>query len=161
LAQKLARFRMTAVYSSPLERVVETATPIARAQRLAPVISEELGEFHVGEWEGASLAELEGHPRWKQFNELRSVTRPPGGDLMIEVQMKMIRQLECLRSRHADEMVAVVGHCDPLRSALAYYLGIPLDLIARFELSPASVSIVQAGDALRVLCLNHTGEIPL
>ena len=31
---------------------------------------------------------------------------------------------------------------DVFRAALAYYLGIPLDFILRFEVSPASVSAV-------------------
>jgi probable phosphoglycerate mutase len=160
LAEKLARFRMTAIYSSPLERALETAAPIARAQRLTPTVSEEFGEFRFGEWEGASLGELENQPQWKRFNELRSVTPAPGGELMIEVQARIVRQLERLRSRHTDEVVAVVSHGDPLRSALAHYLGIPLDMIARFEVSPASVSVVQLGHSIRVLCVNQTEEIP-
>ena len=81
---------------------------------------------------------------------------------MIEVQTRMVQQLERLSQQHADEMVAVFSHADPLRAALAHYMGIALDLILRVEISPASVSIVQLGDwAPRILCINQTGDIPL
>ena len=62
-------------------------------------------------------------------------------------------------SRRTDR---VVSHGDPLRASIAYYLGIPLDLMLRFEISPGSVSVVEsANGAPAVLCLNQTGEVPL
>ena len=81
---------------------------------------------------------------------------------MVETQTRMIRRLDCLRKHHPEGMVAVVGHGDPLRSAVAFFLGIPLDLILRFEISPASVTVVETGDwGARVICLNETGEVPV
>jgi broad specificity phosphatase PhoE len=81
---------------------------------------------------------------------------------MIEIQTRMVRQLEILRERHAEETVAIVSHGDPLRSTVMHYLGIPLDFMLRFEISPASVSIVEWGEwGSRVLCVNGTGEIPV
>ncbi len=79
----------------------------------------------------------------------------------MEVQTRMVRQLDCLADAHSEETVAVVSHGDPLRSVIAYYLGIPLDLLLRFEISPASVSVVEQHEwGPRVLCLNETGDVP-
>ena len=55
-----------------------------------------------------------------------------------------------------------MSHGDPLRSLVAHYLGMPLDLLARFEISPASVSVLELSEwTARVLCVNHTGEMPV
>jgi len=151
-----------AVYTSPLERAIETAEPIARRQGLEFQQVPEIGEIHIGEWQGLTMQELDKREDWRRFNTFRSGTRAPGGELMLETQTRMVRQLDRLCAKHPDEIVALVSHGDPLRSALAYFLGIPLDLVLRFEVSPASLSIVQIHDwGARVLCLNDTGEVPL
>jgi probable phosphoglycerate mutase len=150
------------VYTSPLERAVETAAEIARPHALEPQPVEEFGEFHAGEWQGMSIAELDRRDDWQRFNRFRAVTRAPGGELMIETQARMVRQLDRLRGRHHDEMVAVVSHADPLRAAAAYYLGISLDQVLRLEIHTASVSVLQLAEwGARILCLNHKHEIPL
>jgi probable phosphoglycerate mutase len=80
---------------------------------------------------------------------------------MLETQVRMFQQLDCLHLRHPDETIAVVGHADPLRAVIAHFLGMPLDLMLRLEISPASVSVVRMGEwAPQVICLNETGEVP-
>jgi probable phosphoglycerate mutase len=146
LAEVLAEAPLRALYSSPLERARETAAPLAARLGLAVTTDTELGEIDFGDWTGRSLAELAADERWRAFNSLRSLTRVPGGELMIETQARMITALERLRARHPAEMIAVFSHGDPIRAALAYYLGLHLDLFQRFEISPASVSLVEFKD---------------
>jgi ribonuclease H / adenosylcobalamin/alpha-ribazole phosphatase len=129
---------------------------------MVPSVRENLGEFRFGDWEGRSFEELNQDSRWHQFNAARSAVRAPGGELMVEVQTRMRGEVESLRRKHAGEMVLLVSHADPLRSLIAHYLGIPLDLILRFDISPASISIVRFfGDSPSLLCLNRTQEIPI
>jgi broad specificity phosphatase PhoE len=90
------------------------------------------------------------------------LVRAPGGELMIEVQTRMVNAIEALRPIHDGEIVAIVGHGDPLRSVIAHYLGVPLDLLLRFEISPASVSVIQIHETgPHILCVNQTEHIPL
>jgi ribonuclease H / adenosylcobalamin/alpha-ribazole phosphatase len=149
------------VYSSPLERALETAGEIAKHHDTSPVALDDLGEVRSGSWEGRSFAELESEDEWRRYNRVRSLARPPGGELMIETQLRMVRQLEALARRHGGEMVAAVSHGDPLRAAVAYYLGIPLDKLLSFEIGVASVSVVELGETSRVLCVNEIGDVPL
>ncbi len=82
--------------------------------------------------------------------------------MMIETQSRMVSRLEALARQHAGQTVAIVSHGDPLRAVVAHHLGIALDRLLRFEISPASVSVLEAGEwNSRILCLNETGEIPL
>ncbi len=107
------------------------------------------------------MAELDRRDDWRRFNRFRSGVRAPGGEMMIETQARMIRQLECLRARHSEEAVAVVSHGDPIRSVIAYYLGTPIDLAARIEISPASLSVIHLAEwGARVMSVNETEGSP-
>jgi len=162
LAVRLAKLPLKAIYTSPLERTRETANAIAQPHGITPQPMEEFGEVRQGEWEGESIAALDGLEEWRRYNTFRSGVRTPGGELMIETQNRMVGALLALANRHRDEMAAVISHGDPLRCAVAYFLGIPIDLLLRFEISPASVTVLEIGSwGPRLLCLNHTGEGPL
>ena len=106
------------------------------------------------------MTELGDDPMWKRFNTLRSSTRAPGGELMLDVQSRMVDELEHLRSIHGGVTVAVVSHQDAIKAALAHYAGIPLDLFHRFEISPASVSVVRLAEwGPQIVTVNHTGDL--
>ena len=68
--------------------------------------------------------------------------RFPEGETLSEVQWRAVAAIERLADQHRDEAVAVGSHADVIRVIVAHYLGMPLDLIHRINLLPASVSIV-------------------
>src|SRR5688572_27882304 len=94
LALRLSRLPIRAVYTSPLERAVETAEPIASSHGLTPHVVDDFGEMRFGEWEGLTFEELDRREDWRQFNTVRSRMRAPGGEMMIETQTRMVRQIE-------------------------------------------------------------------
>jgi probable phosphoglycerate mutase len=150
------------VYASPQERAIETAEPIARGHRLTVQPVEGLAEVRFGEWEGLTMAQLEQIGDWKRYNAWRSGVCPPGGEFMLEVEARVVRTAEELRVRHPDDTIAMVSHGDPIRALIASYLGMPIDQQLRFEISPASVTVVEVGDwGPRVMGMNHTGEAPI
>ena len=161
LAQTLSHLPITAVYSSPLERAQETAAPLARALGQEVQICTEIQEMDFGEWMGAPFDTLEGDPHWSYFNMYRSGTGAPSGERMLEVQARMIAAIDRLRQVHPEEHVALIGHGDPIKAALAHFLGVHLDLFQRIEISPASVTTVEIADwGPRVLYVNRTFDLP-
>nr|MDQ2899794.1 histidine phosphatase family protein [Acidobacteriota bacterium] len=95
----------------------------------------------------------------RRFNTQRSMTRISGGELMLEVQSRVLTEIETLRARHPDGCVAIVSHMDVIKAAIAHFAGIHLDLLFRFEIAPASVSIVEVSEhGPRILLLNDTGD---
>ena len=58
LAEKLASLPVKAIYSSPLERTMETAKPIAKSLNLELQECPELIEIDCGEWQDQSLGKL-------------------------------------------------------------------------------------------------------
>jgi probable phosphoglycerate mutase len=143
LAARLASSRGEVVYSSPLERARRTAEIIAARLGLEVQLADELNELDFGDWTNQKLTDLHRRDEWRQFNRFRSGSRIPDGEAMIEVQCRALRLIERLCALHPTQMVALVTHGDVIRAMLAYYLGVPLDLFQRIEISPASVSIVR------------------
>jgi probable phosphomutase (TIGR03848 family) len=142
LAAKLAPVGITEIYSSPLERAQETAQPLAEAARLKVETRQSFVEIQTGEWAGKTFAELKEDPQWQAFNQFRSGARVPGGELMLETQTRMVAAMLELRGAHPNGKIAIVSHADPIRAALVFFLGMPLDFYQRIEVGPASYSIV-------------------
>jgi broad specificity phosphatase PhoE len=143
-----------------LERAVETAEAVGKPHGVEPRRDPELGEFHAGEWQGSAIDDLERREDWRRFNQFRGGTRAPGGELMIETQTRMVRSVQALAAAHPAETVGIVSHGDPLRSVVAFYMGISLDMMLRFEISPASVSVLELSEwSARVVCVNDRGEL--
>jgi len=157
IAIKLSAEPIRAVYSSPLERAMETAEPLAHKLGLKVVSCEGLGEIRFGDWTDQSVPKLDDDPRWRRWNSFRSGTQAPEGDLMIEAQTRIVREIVRLRDAHPSETIALVTHGDPIKAAVAYFLGSPLDLFLRIEISPASVTTISL-DAHQPRILRVNGQ---
>lgn len=127
---------------------------------LAVETADAITELDFGDWQGGTLADLDEKDRWKRFNAFRSGTRAPNGELFLETQLRIVRLLLELKERHPEGTVAIVSHADVIRAALLHFLGVPMDLFLRLEISPASVSTVAVADyGPWVLGINHTGNL--
>jgi len=159
LADRLVTSPIDSVYSSPLNRSIETARPIAARIGCDIEIRETLGEFHFGS-SGRSLADLEGSGHWSELNARRSDGHPPGGESTLEVQHRVLMELGRIRAAYPDSTVVVVSHGDVLKAAVAHVLGLHLDYLQRFELAPASVTRIVWNDGGPLLLgLNETAAV--
>ena len=156
LVSMLESLPLQAVYASPLERAVETAAPLARARRLAVQRRAGLGEIRYGRWQGRPLASLRRLKLWTQVQAAPSLVTIPEGESFRQAQARMIDEIERLRQLHSGA-IACFSHADPIKLALSFYLGQPLDLFQRLTIDPASVSTLTfAEDRVRVLGINDT-----
>jgi probable phosphoglycerate mutase len=146
LARRLATVKFDTIFSSPLERAMETAEPTARAKGMEIVVAPEIIELDFGEWNGVTFDKLHRDPRWTAWNRDRSVFRMPGGELMTEVQSRVVSFLERLHTENAAGRFALFSHGDSIRAAICYFLGVPLDLLPRVEVDPSSISILELGE---------------
>jgi probable phosphoglycerate mutase len=140
LAERLASVPLAAVYSSTLERALETAGPIAYRHGIAVYPLEGLVETDCGEWTGASIDEVSRTDLWRLIQALPSYARHPGGESMTEVQTRMVAAIEKVRFMHPGRWVALISHSDPIRLALAFYAGLHMDMFQRLAVDPASIS---------------------
>jgi broad specificity phosphatase PhoE len=160
LGQALACCPLAAIYTSPLDRAVQTAEAIGRYQLMAVSQVAELLEIDFGGWTGKTFVELERDPAWHEFNTRRSTASIPGGEGLADVQARIVAAVSRLGARHPGQTIALVSHADVLRFALLHYAGAPLDDYARFEVAPASVTRLSliAGET-RLVFVNRQAEI--
>ncbi len=160
LGKRLATVKLQAVYSSPLERAIETAQVVLQYQPgLALRIEEGVGEVRYGKWTGRHLRRLARTSLWQIVQTYPSGMVFPGGEGIREMQARAVETLERIAKRHLGGTVAVVSHADVIKVVLAHYAGIHLDLYQRLIISPASISIIdlhQLGP--RIVCLNDTSH---
>jgi broad specificity phosphatase PhoE len=163
-AQRLAdRFQgvtLRAIYSSPLERALQTAEAIAHKLNLEVSRNAAFDEVDFGDWTGKSFDMLSGDERWHRFNSLRSTTMIPGGESFPGVQMRIVSELDRLSSQYGNVSLAVVSHADVIKAAVGYFSATPIDLLQRLEISPCSVSVIAMDkDSARLLTVNNQCDL--
>jgi len=162
VAERLKEQPITAVYSSPMERCMETAQPLAAALGLDVIPLDGVIEADFGEWQGANLKDLAKQPEWELVQHYPSGFRFPGGETLREVQSRMVGALAQIVQDHPKQVVAVFGHSDVIKTAVAHFLGTPLDLFQRIMIDTASVSVIgfhRAGPW--IMRINDAGPLPI
>jgi probable phosphoglycerate mutase len=163
LSARLAGLPIEAVYASPLERTVETATVIALPHRLPVQTCDELVEVDFGDWTGMKFRELRERADWNRWNAASSLCSAPHGEFLLAAQMRAVKAILEIAERHPqDACIAAVSHGDIIRAATAHFLGVPLDQFIRIEISLASVTVLNLSSGEpRLICVNNTGAISL
>jgi probable phosphoglycerate mutase len=146
LAERFKLENLAAVYASPIHRTQVTAHAIADPKGLEVRTRDGLVEIDAGEWEGMTFEEMQADPRHDPWNTARSANRIPGGETMLEMQVRMIAVVEEARRAHPGEKVLLVSHGDPIKAALLYLVGLPIDSYDKITVDPASISTVAIGD---------------
>jgi probable phosphoglycerate mutase len=157
VADKLASAPIKAIYSSPLERTMETAELLANVLMLEIIPMAGLLETDCGEWQGQSIKKLRRQKIWHSVQQRPALFHFPGGESIGECQHRMVQVLESLRLKHsAQDLVACFSHADPIKQVIAYYLGLPLDNFQRLSIDLASITALQITEnGSRLFMLNY------
>ena len=159
LAALLSSVKFQATYTSPLERAYETALPLAKSRKMEPIVREGLGEINCGTWTGKSLKSLRRRKLWPIIQSAPSRAAFPEGESFTDAQSRIVHELEAIRSSHPGKrtVVACVFHSDPIKLAIAHYLGLHIDLFQRIVIEPTSFSILNISEhGVHLLRLNDT-----
>jgi broad specificity phosphatase PhoE len=149
LAQAFSLLPVGAVYTSPLTRAVDTASPIAHLHRIPHICDPRLVEGAMGTWEGLRRAEILArspedaahHQRW----ETEPSCAPPSGESLADVQARVIAFVQDLAARHDGASVVVVSHVGPIKALLCAVMDVPLTAARRMFLDSATVSVIDWG----------------
>lgn len=147
LGARIAAQQLDRVQASPLDRTMHTARAIAVVSSLndvEPVPA--LNEVDFGDWTGRRFADFANDPLWETWNTARGSTAPPGGESMTAAQARIVAHLQAMAHAHDGETIAMVTHCDMIRAAVAWIIGLPLDHLLRFDVDPASITRILLGD---------------
>jgi probable phosphomutase (TIGR03848 family) len=142
LAESLKAVPIKAIYSSPLERAVETAEPLAGSLGLEIQLRPALMDVDVGAWTGRSLKILSRTKAWKIVQQAPARFHFPEGESFLQAQERVVSELDAIAAAHKKGLVAVVFHADPIKLAIAHYLGLPLDNFQRLAVGTGSVTVM-------------------
>jgi probable phosphoglycerate mutase len=161
LVERLAPIKFDAIYSSPLERALETATPLAGVRGLKVIKLPDIGEVRYGDcgdWQGKALKQLAKKKEWAVVQHAPSMMRFPSGESLREMQARAVAAVERVALAHPKGTVALFSHGDVIKAVVAHLIGLPLDMFQRLMVAPASVTVLGLGRfGARLLRLNDTG----
>ncbi len=148
LAEALTHVPIKVIYSSPLERAVETAEPIATSHKLEIIQEPRLMDADVGKWTGKSLKTLRHTNAWKVVQQSPSRFQFPEGESFMDLQTRIVNALESIVKKHnkPKDIVVVVFHADPIKLAVSHFLGLPLDHFQRLSCDTGSLSALYVGE---------------
>lgn len=147
LGEALIGVPIKAIYSSPLERASETAAPIADNLGLTVHHENGLLETNVGDWQGKSLKRLYLYKHWKVVQRVPSRAQFPNGETFYECQNRVVKAIDSILARHKPkDIVACVFHADPIKLAVAHYIGLPLDQFQRLGCDTGSLTALAIGE---------------
>jgi probable phosphomutase (TIGR03848 family) len=148
LGEALLDVPIKVIYSSPLERAMETATPIAESHKLKIVQEPYLMDTDIGKWQGRSWKLLALKKEWKIVQHAPSRFRFPDGESFPECQLRIVNVLERIVQTHKkpQDVVAVVFHADPIKLAVAHFLGMSLDHFQRLGCDTGSVTALHVNE---------------
>jgi 2,3-bisphosphoglycerate-dependent phosphoglycerate mutase len=146
LAAELEAYRITAIYSSPYTRSIETVTPIANGRGLGVQILADLRERRLS---------LQPTDDWRAALE-RAWTdadfAPSGGETGRAAQRRAIATLDLLRSRHPDGGRLVLGSHGNLISLILQALEPAVDYAFHMAMpTPALYRLTHDGLRWRVM----------
>lgn len=113
-ALTLAPEHVDAIYTSDLQRCLDTTTPIAAAHPEAPVQSDaRLREIRLGKLQGLSFGKL---TEWVARFKFALYIKPPGGESYADVRKRLYQCLNDIYAEHSSDTVIVVTHGGPVRT---------------------------------------------
>ena len=125
------------------------ASPLVRAQQTAAYFGHQVHtderwiEIAYGEYEGVPAGEVppDVWQAWRTNHEFR--TR--GGESFGDLDVRVRSACEELRDRIADHDIVVVSHVSPIKAAVAWALGVTMEIMFHCHLSQASLCRIDVG----------------
>lgn len=145
-AKKYASLEWQAMYVSPMQRTLTTATPFAEATGLEMQVRDGLKEMFFGEWENKTKEEVseQFHNDYVRWLTEPAWNAPTGGETAVQVASRASLVMSEIEDKHRDGNVLVVAHKSTLRILLCSLLGIDLGRYRdRITYPVASLSIIQ------------------
>jgi probable phosphoglycerate mutase len=163
LAVRVRDHSISAIYSSPLSRAVETARIIATGCGLEPRLSDGLREIHHGHWEGLTRQEVETGfaAEYAAWEEDPFTFAPEGGESGVSVLARALPALREIVVRHAGLNVLAVSHKATIRLLLSSLLGFdPRGYRDRLDQAPACLNVLDFRDPVRarLMLFNDTSH---
>jgi len=163
LGDRLIAEQISAVFSSPYSRALDTAKSIASACNVPIETRDGLREISHGHWEGLARADVE-----RRFADEYSAWAmdpftfaPKDGESGVAVLARALPVIREIVTRHEGQQVAVVSHKATIRLIMCSLLGFdPRGYRDRLDQAPACLNVLDFRDPVRcrLMLFNDTSH---
>ena len=149
LAKRLENEPIDVIYSSDLQRAIDTAREVAKLKHLDINIDPNLREIFGGDWEDVPWDDLpvnfsESYEHWLTEPHLLKM---PGGESMLEFQMRVKMAVRGIIEKNRGENILIATHGTVIKVLVCGYLGMELSEMPSMKwYDNASVTIVDVDD---------------
>lgn len=153
IANRLMNSNIDFIYSSDLNRALDTAKIIAEKINKPLVINESLREINFGVWEGLTGIELrkdykEEQKTWRKSPEKLIL---PGAESLEVLSERVMKWMNSILKENCGKDIAIVSHSATLKIMLLGLLDMPLTHYKNFTFSNVGLSIVELRNYNNVL----------
>ena len=126
VADKIAQWKVNAIYSSPLKRAMTTAQTVASRLGLTVHSLEGINDMDFGEWQGLPIDEARGKygalfDLWLYHPEKLEI---PGAETLDDVRKRVVATIDDVMAKHEDQTIALVSHRVVCKVLLCHLLGL-------------------------------------
>jgi broad specificity phosphatase PhoE len=159
LSKHFARMPINIIYSSDLERSIETAGIIAKPHKLNVIQMPGLRERYYGDWEGLQFDEIA--KKYKKLyktwliNPVKAII--PNAETLKALQKRAIKAINEIIDINKGKTILIVGHGGINRTILFHFLNMGLNSFWRIKQDNCCLNIIDFTDSIpKVSLLNST-----
>lgn len=155
LAQWLRAERIDALYSSPMQRALQTAQPLARQLRIEPTVIEGVAEYdrHGSRYVPIEDLKAVDEAAWRKTMAGQAV------DNLEQFRERVVRSLQGVIDAHPAQTVAVTCHGGVINAWASHVLGMPARLFFLPQYTSINRFLCSSAGHLTLECLNDTAHL--
>ena len=146
--QMLKDLNISAIYSSPIDRAMQTAEIVGKHCGVEPISDDRLIELDMGKFTMIPYEKIfEKHGNvFLKFYEGSLEISHNGVESFAEVQKRIFDMVDFVKNKHKDENVVLVTHMDPIKAVIGKILSLQPEILFQLIIANASLNIIKFDD---------------
>ena len=146
--EMLKSLNISAIYTSPIDRALQTAQIVSKHCGLEVVTDDRLIELDMGKFTMMPYNEIfEKHGNvFLKFYQGSDEVSENGVETFSQVQKRVTEMVDSVLNKHKDENVVLVTHMDPIKAMIGKVLDLKPEVLFELIIANASLNIFKNGD---------------
>ena len=146
--EMLKALNISAIYSSPIDRAIQTAEIVGKHCDVKPKTDDRLIELDMGKFTMVPYNEIfEKHGNvFLKFYEGSLEISHNGVESFAEVQKRVFDMVDFVKNEHKDENVVLVTHMDPIKAMIGKVLSLKPEILFKLIIANASLNVIKYDD---------------
>jgi probable phosphoglycerate mutase len=144
----LKALNISTIYSSPIDRAIQTAEIITKQCDLEVILDDRLIELDMGKFTMMPYDEIfakHGNVFLKFYEGSEEVSEN-GVETFAQVQKRMFEMVNFVLDNHKDENVVLITHMDPIKAMIGKVLNLKPEILFELIIANASLNIFKSHD---------------